>query len=496
MSKDDSLFITPYSLFIHPVKSPHYNAKRTKPFMPTPQLDQALTFAQTNQANHLEELKAFLRIPSVSTQPEHKEDMYHAARWLAEKMHTAGLENIEIIESAVGRHPLVYADWLHAPNAPTVLIYGHFDVQPVEPLELWESPPFDPTIREDRLYARGASDDKGQAYIHVKAVEAYLQTSGSLPVNVKFIYEAEEEDGGLTLSDYLPKNQAKLAADVALISDTGLLGPDLPCIIYGLRGIHYDFFDLTGPDHDLHSGGYGGAINNPLNALGHILAKLKDEDGHILIPGFYEDVRELSAEERTLLNQLPLDEADFLSRTGAPALWGEPAYSLVERLGARPTLDVHGIIGGYTGAGGKTVLPSTVHCKISMRLVPDQDPIKIKQQFRDYVRQLTPPSITVTFGEEGHGAPASITDYTIPAMQAAREAYTAVFHTPPLLARNGGSIPVVGDFQTILGLESILMGFGLPGDRIHSPNESFYIPNFYRGIETSIHFLHHYGKLQ
>lgn len=464
--------------------------------MSTPQLDQALSFAQQNETNNLEQLKDFLRIPSVSTQPKHKEDMYKAAHWLADQMRIAGLENIEIIDSAVGRHPLVYADWLHAPDAPTVLIYGHFDVQPPEPLELWESPPFEPAQRGDRLYARGASDDKGQAFIHVKAVEAYLQTSGQLPVNVKFIYEAEEENGGVTLSDYLPRHTDKLAADVALISDTAMLSPDQPSITYALRGIHYDYFDLTGPSHDLHSGGYGGAINNPLNALAHILAKLKDEEGHILIPGFYDDVRELEAEERKMLNQLPLTEENVLERTGAPAIWGEAGYTVVERLGARPTLDVHGIVGGYMEEGGKTVLPSTVHCKISMRLVSDQDPVKIKQLFRDYVRQLTPPSMTVTFAEDGHGAPASITDYKMPAMQAAKEAYTAVYPHPPLFARNGGSIPVVGELQTILGLESILMGFGLPEDRIHSPNESFYLPNFYRGIQTSIHFLHNYAQLE
>ena len=464
--------------------------------MSTTQLDQALSFAESRQTENLAQLKDLLRIPSVSTQPTHNADMYKAANWLAEAMRTAGLENIEIIDSAVGRHPLIYADWLHAPNAPTVLIYGHFDVQPPDPIELWDTPPFEPTVRGDRLYARGACDDKGQAYIHIKAVEAYLQTSGTLPINVKFIYEGEEEDGGATLSDYLPKHTEKLAADIALISDTGILGPNQPSIIYALRGIYYDFIDLTGPSHDLHSGGYGGAINNPLNALGHILAKLKDEEGHILIPGFYDDVRELGDEERAMLNQLPITEEAYLSRTGAPAIWGEPEYTLVERLGARPTLDVHGIIGGYTGAGGKTVLPSSVHCKISMRLVPDQDPEKIKQLFRDYVRQITPPSIKVSFGEDGHGAPASITDYTIPAMQAARDAYTAVFEVEPLLARNGGSIPVVGEFQTVLGLESILMGFGLPDDRIHSPNESFYLPNFYRGIKTAIHFLHNYAQLE
>ena len=459
-------------------------------------LDQALTFARANTAAHLAQLQDFLRIPSVSTQPDHAPDVAKAAEWLAAEMRRIGLENVEVIASAVGKHPLVYADWLHAgADAPTVLIYGHFDVQPVDPIELWETPPFEPTVRGERIYARGACDDKGQAYIHVKAAEAYLQTSGRLPVNVKFLYEGEEESGGESLADYLPKHKEKLAADIALISDTGILSPDQPSITYGLRGIHYDMLDLIGPDHDLHSGGAGGAINNPLNALCHIVAKLKDEDGRILIPGFYDDVLELSAEEREMLNKLPIDPEAWRAETGAPALWGEPEYTLVERLGARPTLDLHGIIGGYTGKGGKTVLPSRVHAKISMRLVPNQDPAKIKQQFRDYVRQLTPPSITLQFEEDGHGAPASITDYSVPAMKAASKAYTAAFGKEPLFTRNGGSIPVVGEFQTHLGLESVLMGFGLPNDRIHSPNESFYLPNFYRGIETSIQFLAAYAEL-
>lgn len=458
--------------------------------------DQALAYAQDHQQDALDQLNKFLRIPSVSTQPERQEDVAQAAEWLANAFRDAGLENVEVIPSSIGGHPLVYGDWLHAGDAPTVLIYGHYDVQPPEPLELWETPPFEPTVRGDYLFARGACDDKGQAYIHVKAVEAYLKTGGTLPVNVKFLYEGEEECGGATLSAYLPHHADKLNADVALVSDTAILGQDHPSIVYGLRGMHYDFINLTGPTHDLHSGGYGGGINNPLNALCHIVAQLKDEDGQVLIPGFYDDVAELGEEERNMLNQLPLNPDEWLANTGAPEVWGEPEYSLIERLGARPTLDLHGIIGGYTGAGAKTVLPSKVHAKVSMRLVPNQDPAKIKQLFRDYVRQLTPPSITLEFSEDGHSAPASVTDYKMPAMQAAKEAYAATFGKEPVYMRAGGSIPVVGDFQTHLQLETVLMGFGLPTDRIHSPNENFYLPNFYRGIETSIHFLNAYAHLR
>lgn len=453
----------------------------------------ALTYARHHQERFTDELCDYLRIPSISTRPEHKEDVARAAEWTAAAMREAGLENVEVIPSAVGRHPLVYADWLHAgSDAPTVLIYGHFDVQPVDPIELWETPPFEPTVRNDTLYARGSTDDKGQAYIHVKAVESYLKTAGSLPINVKFIYEGEEEDGGATLSDYLPKHTGKLAADIALISDTGVLSPTQPTIVYGLRGIFYDFINLTGPSHDLHSGSFGGAINNPLNVLGHIIAGLKDPEGRVLIPGFYDDVRPLSAEERQLLNLMPMSEADLLQMTGAPAVWGEKAFTFIERLGSRPTLDIHGIIGGYTGDGSKTVLPAKVHAKVSMRLVPDQDPVKIKRAFRDHVRGLTPESITVEFGDNAHGAPAAIIDYQLPAVQAARAAYGAVFENEPVLMREGGSIPVVNEFKDILGLDTVLMGFGLPDSRVHSPNENFYLPMFRRGIETVIHFMNNY----
>lgn len=450
-----------------------------------------LQYAHENRDRFLNELMDFLRIPSVSTQPEHKKDVAAAAAWLATKMTDAGLENVRVIPTA--NHPLVYADWLHAGvDKPTVLIYGHYDVQPVEPFELWETPPFEPTLKDDYVYARGSADDKGQAYIHVKAVQAYLATDGRLPVNLKFIVEGEEECGGASLTTFIAANADMLAADVALISDSHMLSPQLPALVYGLRGMSYLYVDVTGAAYDLHSGGYGGGVNNPINAISHIIAKLKDEDGRILIPGFYDDVLSLEAEERALLAQLPIDDATILQETGAPALWGEPDYTIIERLGARPTLDVNGIIGGYTGPGAKTVLPANVHAKISMRLVPDQDPDRITQLFTRFVESITPPSVRVTVKPE-HGAYPWLADYNHPAIKAVKMAYGKVFEQEPVLLRGGGSIPVVSDFQTHLGITSALMGFGLPDDRLHAPNERFYLPNFYRGIDTSIHFLKLYG---
>nr|PID86823.1 MAG: peptidase M20 [Chloroflexota bacterium] len=451
-----------------------------------------LSFAKDNQDQYLQELIEFLKIPSVSTQPEHDADVAQAAKWLAASMEEAGVEHVQVIQTA--GHPLVYGDWLHAgATAPTVLIYGHYDVQPAEPFELWHSPPFEPTIRDDYVYARGSSDDKGQAYIHVKAVQAHLAVNGRLPVNVKFIMEGEEESGGASLAAFISENTELLKADVALVSDTGMVSKEQPSIVYGLRGMCYLFMDITGPARDLHSGSFGGGIDNPLNVLGHIIAKLKDENGRVLIPGFYDDVRELAPEERDRLAKYNFDEAGWLAETGAPQAWGEAEYTLIERLGARPTLDIHGIIGGYTGPGGKTVLPSTVHCKLSMRLVPDQNPEKIEAAFREYVAEIAPPTVKVEITSE-HGAPATITDFEIPAMKAAVTAYTEIYGKPPIFMREGGSIPVVGQFQEDLGLETVLMGFGLPDDKIHAPNERFYLPNFFKGIETSIRFLDILGE--
>lgn len=460
--------------------------------MTTEQREAALRYAAQHQSAHLEELVEFLRIPSVSTQPEHSADVQAAAEWLRDAMRRAGLENVRVYETE--GHPLVYGDWLHAgPDAPTVLIYGHYDVQPAEPLEEWETAPFEPTVRNDYLYARGSSDDKGQLYLHVKAIEAYLQGADRLPLNVKLIAEGEEEIGGRNLTLFVRQNQELLQADVAIVSDSAMINHQQPSIVYGLRGLCYALVDVTGPDHDIHSGSYGGAINNPINALCHMIARLKDEDGRVLIPGFYDDVRPLSDEEREMLKRVPVTEERLLAETGAPATWGEPDYSLVERLGARPTLDVNGIVGGYTGEGGKTIIPSRVHAKISMRLVPDQDAEEIRSRFQAYIEELAPPNVTVKVSFTG-SAPATITDYRTDAVQAASCAYEDVFGNEPIYRREGGSIPVVGDFQRDLGLQTVLMGFGLPDDRIHSPNERFYLPNFYRGIETVIRFFNEYAQ--
>lgn len=456
-------------------------------------MNDVIRYARANRAAHLEELKDFLRIPSVSTQPEHSTDVARAAEWLATEMARVGLEHVQVFQTP--GYPLVYADWLHAPGQPTVLVYGHYDVQPADPFELWETPPFEPRVHDDYLYARGSADDKGQMYVHVKAVESYLRGgNGRLPINVKFIVEGEEESGGASLTAFIPEHKELLAADVALISDTTILSSEQPAVVYGLRGMVYAFIDVTGPGRDLHSGSFGGGVNNPLNALSHIIHALRDQDGTIQIPGFYDQVRPLTDEERTLLAKLPLDKVHWLAETGAPNIWGEPDYTLVERLGARPTLDVNGIVGGYTGPGAKTVLPSAAHAKVSMRLVPDQDPAEIFALFSDYVQRVAPPGVEVTTTLVHYAYPA-ITDYRIPAMRAASAAYAEVFGREPVFMREGGSIPVVSDFQRYLGMETVLMGFGLPGDKIHSPNERFYLPNFYRGIETSIKFMQEYARL-
>lgn len=447
----------------------------------------SLDYARQHHERHVAELFDFLRLPSISTDPAYAAPTAETANWLAERLTAARLENVRVI--ATQRHPLVYGDWLHAgPGAPTVLIYGHYDVQPVDPLALWETPPFEPQVRDDYVYARGAADDKGQLYIHVKAVEAYLCATGRLPLNVKFIIEGEEEIGSANLHTFIADNHELLAADSALISDSAILDRDRPALVYSLRGNCHVLLDITGPARDLHSGTYGGSINNPLNALGHLLARLKSEFGHVMIPGFYDRVRPLSLEERELLAEFPLSETEWLAQTGAPALWGEPEYTLVERIGARPTLDVTGMYGGYIGEGTKTILPSSAHAKISMRLVPDQEPAEIAALFEQFVRDTLPPSVRATVRVVGLSQPALIDRDTAP-MRAAAAAYEATFGRPPVFMREGGSIPVVNDFEGRLGLPTVLMGFGLPGDRIHSPNERFYLPNFAKGIETSIHYL-------
>jgi acetylornithine deacetylase/succinyl-diaminopimelate desuccinylase-like protein len=384
---------------------------------------------------------------------------------------------------------VVYAEWLNAgPDAPIVLVYGHYDVQPPDPFDLWETPPFEPTVVGDNIVARGASDDKGQLYTHVKAAEAYHATEGAPPVNVKCLFEGEEESGSPSLAPFIREHADQLAADVAVISDTGMLTPETPSIVYGLRGLAYIEVEVTGPDHDLHSGTYGGAVHNPINALCAMIAQLHDADGRITIPGFYEQVRELSEDERAEMAEAPLDREAWLEEAGVKTDWGEPDYTILERTTARPTLDVNGIWGGYIQPGAKTVLPSKAFAKLSMRLVPDQDPQEITELARQHLLDLAPPTVDIEV-RSLHGGKPAIVSRDHPAMKAASRAFAAGFGQEPVLVRRGGSIPVVATLQEVLGIETILMGFGLPDDRIHSPNEKFHLPNFYRGIETVIHFL-------
>jgi acetylornithine deacetylase/succinyl-diaminopimelate desuccinylase-like protein len=448
-----------------------------------------VAYARAHRDRSLKELKEFLSIPSVSTQADHKADIERAAAWLVDQLLAAGFPKAEVLPTQ--GHPVVLAEWLAAgPDAPTVLVYGHYDVQPPEPLEEWRTPPFEPTVVGDDLFARGASDDKGQLYIHVKAAQAFKETVGLPPVNLKCLFEGEEEIGSPSLEPFIRQHAGQLAADVAVISDTHILGKDQPCIVYALRGLAYVEVEVTGPDHDLHSGTYGGAVHNPLNALCSMIAKLQDPDGRIAIPGFYDKVRPLEPEERAELAKVPFDRQAWLQEAGVASDWGEPDYTIAERTTARPTLDVNGIWGGYIQPGAKTVLPSTASAKISMRLVPDQEPAEIAKLIQDYFAQIAPPTVQVQVRDLG-GGDGAIVRRDSPAMQAALRAYAEGFGQEPVFVRIGGSIPVVATFQKVLGVETILMGFGLPDDRLHSPNEKFHLPNFYRGIETVLRFLEH-----
>jgi len=452
----------------------------------------AIGYAKNHSRQQMDELKNFLRIQSISTLPEKRTDIDEAAAWLDNKLKAIGMDNVEIIPTK--GHPLLYADWLqYGDEAPTLLLYGHYDVQPVDPLDQWDRPPFEPEEEGDYLYARGVSDDKGQLHILIRALESYLQGIGHLPLNIKVLLEGEEETNGESLAEYVPANVQLLKADAALISDTAMHAQDQPSIVYGLRGICYVLLDLVGPARDLHSGSYGGAIDNPLNVLAHIIAKLKDEEGRILVPGFYDNVRALDPDERRFNEEVPVDHQEWLKQTGATLLWGEPGYSLIERIGTRPTLDVNGIIGGYTAPGTKTVLPSKAHAKVSMRLVPDQDPHEIFLLFAEYVSNIAPPTVRVNCTLANAGVP-SVVNFNTTAMMAANSALEAVFARKPILTREGGSIPIVGLFEEHLGLDTVLMGFGLPDDRIHSPNERFFIPNFYLGTVTVIRFFDLYAK--
>jgi len=449
-------------------------------------------FVEQNKSRLLDELKTFLRIPSVSTLPEHVPDVRRAAQFVADSMKTAGLENIEIIATA--KHPLVYADWLHAPGKPTVLCYGHYDVQPPDPLDEWISPPFEPVVRDGNLYARGSADDKGQMYMHIKAVEALLSTSGTLPVNLKFLIEGEEEVGGESVAKFVAENPAKLKADVALVSDTELFAEGLPTLCIGLRGLIYTEIEARGPARDLHSGMYGGAAPNAVFGLIELLSKLKDANGKIQIPGMYDDVEPPTPAEKRSWEHLPFNEKDFLkSEVGSTQLTGEPGYSVMERTWARPTLEVHGIAGGFTGAGAKTVIPARATAKVSMRMVPKQNPEKIIVAYKKFVADNTPAGIQTEVRVLSWG-PAIMVNPDHPAIHVAASAFRDILGKETVFIRSGGSIPIVGDFAKHLGIPTILMGFGLPDDGLHSPNEKYKVANYYAGIMTIAHFFEQYGQ--
>lgn len=447
--------------------------------------DQELeTYLQASQPDQLKELSEWLRIPSVSTLPQHNEDVKQAAAWLAQKLTASGLQNVQVIPTQ--GHPIVYADWLHAgEHAPTVLVYGHYDVQPVDPLELWTSPPFEPTVRGDDIFARGASDDKGQVLVHVAAVEALLETRGKLPVNVKFLVEGEEEVGSEALTAFVAAETERLAADVCVISDTHILSPEQPLIIYGLRGVWAGEVTVRGPGQDLHSGMFGGAVHNPNQALCALLAQLHDGAGRVAVPGFYDDVQQLSPEERAALAQVPYGEEQLLQESGAPAAWGEQDYSVTERIGARPTLEINGMWGGFIGEGFKTVIPAEAHAKVSCRLVPEQPSSAIGGMIEEFLQKIAPGTVEVEVRTLQH-APATLVPLDVPEMQAGARAYARIFGVNPVFSREGGSIPIATTVQNALGIPILFMGFGLPDDNLHAPNEKLHLPNFYRGIRVGI----------
>ncbi len=448
-------------------------------------MQQALAYAADHSETFVQELEELLRIPSISTDPAYADDVRRCADWLVE--HLRGL-GFEAETSETGGHPIVLAGYHAGDDLPTVLVYGHYDVQPPDPLDLWESPPFEPTRKDGKLYARGSSDDKGQVYMHLKAAEAWLKAEGRLPVNLKLVIEGEEESGSVHLVPWIKQHREQLAADVIVVSDTSMLDEGVPSITYGLRGLAYVEVTLHGPDRDLHSGVYGGAVENPINALARLIADLHDDDHRVALPGFYDPVIDVTPEERERFRALPFDEAAWKAQIGVGAVRTEKGYSVLEATTARPTLDVNGIWGGYQGKGAKTVLPAQASAKISMRLVPNQKPEEVTALLRAYFERRTPETMRLEF-RDLHGGNGSIVDTDSPAMKAAAEAMQAVYDRTPHFTREGGSIPVVADFKEILGLSTVLMGFGLNSDAIHSPNEHFGLNRFHEGIQSIIRFL-------
>lgn len=459
----------------------------------TDSTQQALDRIDSEKESYLEELKDYLRIPSISTDPAYSDDVRRCAEFLKGQMEAAGLE-AELIET--DRNPLVYGEWSGAEGQPTLLFYGHYDVQPPDPLDEWRNPPFEPTVEGDHLVARGATDDKGQSYAHLKAVAAVLAETGRLPVNVKFLVEGEEESGGESIDHYVKQDRGdRLACDAVIVSDSSMYAPGTPSLLYGLKGLAYMEISVQGPSQDLHSGSFGGGVANPANALSHIISALVDpRTGRIQIPGFYDDVLPLEQWERDGFSSLPYDEANYCRDIGISETFGEEGYTTLERVWARPTCDVNGLYSGYQGEGAKTVLPARAGAKVSMRLVPNQDPAKVAGLFKEYVKEITPAGVTVDV-EYIHGAEAVLVDAKGPISDAAMKALEEVWGNSPVLVREGGSIPIVATFAQVLEVPVLLMGFGLSDDALHSPNEKFNISHFYNGIRTTVRLLEHVSEI-
>ena len=445
-------------------------------------MDNVIDYINVNRERYLDELKALLAIPSISALPQHAADVKRCAEWCAGEMRRIGLQNVRLIDTP--GNPVVYGDWLGAPGAPTILFYGHYDVQPVDPLDLWESPPFEATVRDGEIYARGSADDKGQVFMHFKAIEAHLSQQGRLPVNIKVILEGEEEVGSVNLDDFIRGHRDDLRGDVVVISDSPMFARGVPSICYGLRGLVYFQIDLRGSKTDLHSGSFGGAVANPAMVLAQVLAQMKDRGGRVKIPGFYDDVVPLTDEERKAWNTLPFNEKKYKKDFGVPKLFGESGYTTLERTWARPTFEINGLLSGFTGEGAKTVLPAVSMAKVSMRLVPNQSPDTIAKLFEEYLKKITPKTVELKVTRM-HGGKPWMTAYDNPFVQAAGRAIEKGFGKAPVFTREGGSIPVVSTFQEELGLPSVLFGVGLPDENAHAPNEKLDVSNFHNGIIAS-----------
>lgn len=455
-------------------------------------MNNVIDFINVNRERYVDELKALLAIPSISALPAHAGDVRRCAEWCADEMRRVGLQNVRLIETP--GNPVVYADWLGAQGAPTILFYGHYDVQPVDPLDLWVSPPFEATVRDGEIYARGSADDKGQVFMHLKAIEAHLKQNGRLPVNIKLILEGEEEVGSANLDAFIASHKDELGADVVVISDSAMFARGVPSICYGLRGLVYFQIDLRGSSTDLHSGVFGGALANPAFVLAQMLSQMKDRGGHIKIPGFYDDVVPLTDEERKAWATLPFNEKQYRKDFGIPRLHGESDYTTLERTWARPTFEVNGLLSGFTGEGAKTVLPAVAMAKVSMRLVPNQDPDKIATLFEEYVQKIAPKTVEVKVTRM-HGGKPWMASFDNKFIQAAGRAIEHGFGRKPVFTREGGSIPVVATFQEVLGLPSVLFGVGLPDENAHAPNEKLDLGNFHNGIIASAVLYEEVGKL-